>query len=182
MDATSDTISRFFKAYATNEDGTIQQPPTRIKFTFGRDALLDHTGAAAVPHPLAQASSKILDYHLYRNIMDYLTNRTTVDWFTNLKLNLNSNWAQTSLLMASKFRKTNIMSIIEQQIGLPICGPPVIDPIDASITLIDFSQAERDTEIDRFQEATDRSTTQFVTYSFHQLRIVAKTEKASFLS
>ena len=155
MDATSDTFSRFFKAYATNEDGTIQQPPTRIKFTFGRDALIDHSGAAPIPHPLAQASSKILDYHLFRNIMDYLTNRTTVDWFTNLKLNLNSNWAQTSLLMASKFRKTNIMSIIEQQTGLPTCGPPVIDPIDASITLIDFSQAERDTEIEKFQEATD---------------------------
>ena len=118
MEATSDTISRFFKAYVTNPDGSIQQPPTRIKFTFGRDTLLDHSGIAALPHPLAQSSSKILEPALHNTVMDYLTNRTTVDWFNNLKLNLNSNWAQTSLLMASKFRKTNIMSIIEQQLVL----------------------------------------------------------------
>ena len=150
MEAPPDTISRVFKAYATNPDGSILQPPTRIKFTYGRDAMLDHSGTVAVAHPLAQSSSKILEPAQYRTVMDYLTSRTTVDWFTNLKLNLNSNWAQTSLLVASKFRKTNIMSIIEQQLGLPICGPPVIDPIDATITLIDFFQAERDIEMDRF--------------------------------
>ena len=61
LEVTSDTISRFFKAHATNPDGTTQQPLTRIKFTFGRDALLDHSGAVAVPHPLAQPSSKLLE-------------------------------------------------------------------------------------------------------------------------
>ena len=152
-----DTTSRFFKSYVTNPDGSIQQPPTRIKFTYGRAALMDHSAIAAVPHPLAYPSSQIMEPAQNRAVMDYLTSRTTVDWFTNLKLNLNSNWAQTSLLMASKFRKANIMSIIEQQSGLPICCSPVIDPIvDAAITLIDFSQAERDIErsISRFEEAS----------------------------
>ena len=115
---------------------------------------MDYSAIVAVPHPLAQPNSEIIEPAQYRAFMDYLTSRTTADWFTNLKLNLNSNWAQTSLLMASKFRKANIMSIIKQQSNLPICCPPVIDPIvDAVITLIDFSQAERDIEMDRFQEA-----------------------------
>ena len=77
MEASPNTISRFFKAHVTNPDRSTQQPPTRI---FGRDALLDHSGTVAVAHPLGQSSSKI-------------------------------------------------------------CGPPVIDPNDATITLIDFSQA-----------------------------------------
>ena len=46
------------------------------------------------------------------------------------------------------------MSIIKQQSNLPLCCPPVINPIvDAVITLIDFPQAARDIEMDRFEEA-----------------------------
>ena len=51
------------------------------------------------------------------------------------------------MLMTSKFRTAGVLSIIKQISGTPTCGPPVLRQIDNTvISLIDFTQFERDTE------------------------------------
>ena len=42
-------------------DGSLAQPLTQIEFSYGRDAMLDTSGAIAVPHALASPDTLVLD-------------------------------------------------------------------------------------------------------------------------
>lgn len=56
------------------------------------------------------------------------------------------------MLMTSKFRTAGALSIIKRLSGTSFCGPPVLSQIDNNvISLVDFTQVERDVEVQHFQ-------------------------------
>jgi len=56
------------------------------------------------------------------------------------------------MLITSKLKTAGVLSILKQFSGTPICGPPILKQIDDNvISLIDFTQYERDTEVQQFQ-------------------------------
>lgn len=83
---------------------------------------------------------------------DALTNKVITDLFINRKLHKHSNWSQNSMLMMSKLRTAGVLSIIKKLSGTSVCGPLILNPIDNTvISLVDFTQAERDVEAQQFQ-------------------------------
>ena len=133
-------------------DGSLALPLTQIEFTYGRANMMDNSGVAQVAHALARPDSEIIDEATFKTTIDALTNKVTTDFFINRKLSKTSKWSQISMLMTSKLRTAGVLSIIKQISGTPICDPPVLSQIDNNlISLIDFTQHERDTEAQQFQ-------------------------------
>ena len=147
-----DTTSRYFQSHVSMPDGTFSSPLTQIEFTFGRNTMMDHSGINPIPHALASPDTLVMDEQTFKSTSEALTNKGIIDFFGNRKLSKTSKWSQISMLMTSKLRTTGVLSIIKQIPGIPICGPPVLRPIDNNlINLTDFTQLERDTECQQFQ-------------------------------
>ena len=135
-------------------DGSLAQPLTQIEFSYGRDAMLDTSGAIAVPHALASPDTLVMEEATFKATIDALTSKPTMDFFNSRKLNQNSKWSQTSMLMTNKFRTAGVLSILKKVQGISFCGPPTLKPIDNGIiSLVDFPQAARIAEQDQFQIA-----------------------------
>ena len=147
-----DTTSRFFQSHVSMPDGTFAIPLTQFGCTYGRNGMMDTSGAHAVPHALASPDTLVMDKATFKATTDALTNNVITDFFINRKLCKTSKWSQISMLMTSKFRTAGVLSIIKQLSGTSICGPPVLRQIDNTIiSLMDFTQIERDTEAQQFQ-------------------------------
>ena len=113
---------------------------------------MDTSGNNPIPHALASPDTLVMDEVTFKSTSDALTNKVITDFFINRKLSKTSKWSQISMLMTSKLRTAVVLSIIKQISGTPICGPPVLRQIDNNlISLIDFTQQERDTETQQFQ-------------------------------
>ncbi len=82
-------------------DGSLAQPLTQIEFSYGRDAMLDTSGAIAVPHALASPDTLVMEEATFKATIDALTSKPTMDFFNSRKLNQNSKWSQTSMLMTN---------------------------------------------------------------------------------
>jgi hypothetical protein len=114
--------------------------------------MMDYSGINPIPHALASPDTLVMDELIFKSTSEALTNKVITDFFRNLKLNKTSKWSQISMLMTSKLRTTGVLSMVKQISGVPICGPPTLRQIDNNtISLIDFSQLERDTESQQFQ-------------------------------
>ena len=85
-------------------DGTFAIPLTQIEFTYGRNAMMNTSGANAVPHALASPDTLIMEQATLKATNDALTNKSITDFFINRKLHKGSNWSQIPMLMMSKLR------------------------------------------------------------------------------
>ena len=94
-----DITSRFFQSCVLMLDNTFAIPFTPIEFSYGRDNLQDKSGVNAIPHAFASPDTMVMDEATFKATIDVLNSKTTVDFFNSRKLNQNSKWAQTSMLM-----------------------------------------------------------------------------------
>ena len=108
-----DITRRFFQSHVSMPDGSFAQPLTQIDFSYGRDGMLDTSGNIAVPHAFASPDKIVMDEVTFKATIDALTNKPTIDFFNSRKLNQNSKWAQTSMLMTNKFRTAGVLSILQ---------------------------------------------------------------------
>ena len=151
MDLLQDTTSRYFQSHVSMPDGTFSSPLTQIEFTFGRSTMMDNSAINPTPHPLASPDTLIMDELTFKSTSEALTNKGITDFFKYRKLSKASKWSQISMLMTSKLRTTGVLSIVKHISGIPICGPPTLRPIDNNlISIIDFTQIDRDTESQQF--------------------------------
>ena len=88
-----DITTRFFQSYVSMPDGSLAQPLTQIDFSYGRDALLDTSGGAAIPHACAKRNSDVMDESTLKATIDALTNKVITDFFINRKLCTTSKWS-----------------------------------------------------------------------------------------
>jgi len=133
-------------------DGSLALPLTPIEFSHGRTNMMDHSGAAPIAHALASPDTLAMEEATFKSTIDALTNKSMTDFFINRKISKTSKWSQISMLITSKLKTAGVLSILKQSSGVPICGPPILKQIDDNvISLIDFTQYERDTEVQQFQ-------------------------------
>ena len=145
-----DITSRYFPSHVSMPDGNLAIPLTQIEFTYGRNDMMDT--ANAVPHALASPDTLIMEETTLQATNNALTNKSITDFFINRKLHKGSNWSQISMLLMSKLRTAGVLSIIKRLSDTPVCGPPILNPIDDTvISLTDFTQVERDVEAHHFQ-------------------------------
>ena len=112
---------------------------------------MDNSAINPTPHPLASTDTLIMDELTFKSTSEALTNKGITDFFKYRKLSKASKWSQISMLMTSKLRTTGVLSIVKHISGIPICGPPTLRPIDNNlISIIDFTQIDRDTESQQF--------------------------------
>jgi len=114
--------------------------------------MIDTSGIPHVPHAHARPDTTIIDEPTFQATINALTSKSIMDFFNLRKLNQNSKWAQTSMLMTNKFRTAGVLSMVKKLSGVSFCGPPILRPIDdAIISLVDFPQGCRDIEQVHFQ-------------------------------
>jgi len=142
-----DVASRYFPSHVCMPDGNVAISLTQIDFTYGRNDMMDT--ANAVSHALASPDTLIMEETTLQATNYALTNKSITDFFINRKLHKGSNWSQISMLMMSKLRTAGVLSIIKRLSDTPVCGPPILNPIDDTvISLADFNQ---DVEAHHFQ-------------------------------
>ena len=145
-----DITSRYFPSHVSMPDGNLAIPLTQIEFTYGRNLMMDTVNA--IPHALASPDTLIMEEATFQSTMNSLTTKSMTDFFINRKLCKTSKWSQISMLITSKLKTAGVLSILKQSSGTPICGPPILKQIDDNvISPIDFTQHERDTEVQQFQ-------------------------------
>ena len=86
-----DITTRFFQSHVSMPDGTFAIPLTQIEFIYGRNGMIDASGAHAVPHALASPDTLVMDEATFKATTDALTNKVITDFFINRKLCKTSN-------------------------------------------------------------------------------------------
>ena len=76
-----DITSRFFQSHVSMPDGTFAIPLTQIEFTYGRNGMMDTSGALAIPHELASPDTLVMDEAIFKATTDALTNKVITEFF-----------------------------------------------------------------------------------------------------